>query len=81
MDIVLDFLNGPVKFWHLLFVCAVLAFGWKALRDRLSATLEITIRIWDAVDPAVADEAEVNFRRAMSSCGGVPGPRDSIESR
>jgi hypothetical protein len=67
MDVVVDLLNGPTKLWHLLIVCAALAFGLKVIRDQLSANFEMTIKIWDAVDPCVVDEAEVTLRRALSS--------------
>jgi hypothetical protein len=66
MDAVLDLLDGPAKVWHLLFVCGAFAFVLKMLRDQLSATFEITIKIWDAVDPCIVDEAEVTLRAALS---------------
>ena len=75
MDTVVDLLNGPTKLWHLLIicaalalgVCAALALGMKIIRDQLRANLEMTIKIWDAVDPCIVDEAEVTLRRALSS--------------
>jgi hypothetical protein len=67
MDAVVDLLNGPTKLWHLLIVCAALAYGLKVIRDQLSANFEMTIKVWDAIDPCVVDEAEVTLRRALSS--------------
>jgi hypothetical protein len=67
MDAVVDLLNGPTKLWHLLIVCTALAYGLKVIRDQLSANFAMTIKVWDAIDPCVVDEAEVTLRRALSS--------------
>jgi hypothetical protein len=67
MDAVVDLLNGPTKLWHLLIACAALAYGLKVIRDQLSANFAMTIKVWDAIDPCVVDEAEVTLRRALSS--------------
>jgi hypothetical protein len=67
MDTVADLLNGPVKLWHLLLVCAALALELRAIRNQLRANSEMMIKVWDALDPCVVDEAEVTLRRALSA--------------